>query len=214
MITVACVLKSGGDYHPRHVSLLAAQIRAHLTLKHKFVCLTDVPDVVRRPWIEPIQLNDNWPGWWSKISLFAPGALKPPIIYFDLDVLVVRCIDDIVYDHKFTMLRSFWPNVPVNSSSMAWSIDMSQIYKRFAANPIAFAALYRAKGRWGDQDWILHHAPIKPERWQDRAPGRFFSYKLQVKEDRIPDGASVIVYHGQPRPWDTALGQSVHAAYK
>src|SRR6185437_8074786 len=59
MLTVACVLKSGGVYTPEYVERLRSGVGQHLD-HYKFVCLSDV-DVPDR-----IPLENDWPGWWSK----------------------------------------------------------------------------------------------------------------------------------------------------
>ena len=214
MITVACVLRSGGEYGQCHAQMLKAMVARHLQVDHRFVCLTDIVAEVQAAGMDALELPHPWPGWWSKIALFAPGLLPPPVLYFDLDVLLVGPLDDLVSDHQFTMLRSFWPNMFVNSSIMAWNINMSAVYESFARDPERYAELYRAHGRWGDQDWILHRSPVPPQLWQDRFPGRFFSYKLQVKSKGLSPTASAVVYHGRPRPWATQLGREVYATYR
>ena len=68
MITILCVLKSGGVYDIEWVRKLRDGVSRNLSQEHRFVCLSDVPVPCRR-----IPIEHHWPGWWSKIEMFKPG---------------------------------------------------------------------------------------------------------------------------------------------
>ena len=117
MLTVACVLKSGGTYTPEWVGRLRAGVKRHLPREHMFVCLSDVDVPSMR-----IPLEHDWPGWWSKMELF---RLPGPILYFDLDTAIVGSLSDIadyIAEAKapFTMLRDFYAPSHRGSGVMAW----------------------------------------------------------------------------------------------
>lgn len=199
MLTVACVLKSGGEYKPAHVDALAAGVARNLSLPYRFVCLTDL-NVSH----ETVPLRHGWPGWWSKIELFE--QLISPVLYFDLDTIVVGSLDEIAFGHRFTVLENFWRPDRIGSGMMAWDCDLSRIYTIFRGNPVRFMDQYRTPENWGDQAFIKDHTPVEPERWQKKFPGKVVSYKRHVVEaGRVPAGAAVVCYHGQPRPWHTPL---------
>jgi len=167
--------------------------------------------VMIRCGIEPVPLIHRWPGWWSKIELFRPGLFEGPILYADLDTVILGALDDMVLGHRFTVLRNFWADRQgadrVGSGLMAWDADLSVIYREFCESSQLVMRDYTTTERWGDQTFIKDHTPIEPERWQDKHPGRIFSYKRHVVPagGRVPEGASVICYHGKPRPWHTPL---------
>lgn len=224
-VTVACVLKSGPEYRVEHVLALAAGVRRHLSLEHRFVCLTDLDRQAfdprpyrfpgfsgrfeREPYlgIEVVPLHHRWPGWWSKIELCRGDLFDGPVFYADLDTVIVGRLDDLVLGHRFTVLRNFWSDKRIGSGLMAWDTDLSAIYERFARNAPAFMAEYVTTERWGDQGFIRFNSPVPFDCWQSVAPGRVVSYKKHVVPNggKIPDGASVIAFHGQPRPWATPL---------
>jgi hypothetical protein len=209
MLRVACVLKSGGEYDHQHVEWLRRSVRRYLTLPHRFICLTDM-DVG----CEKIPLENDWPGWWSKIHLMKLPVADGPIIYFDLDTLIIGSLDDVVLGHRFSLLRTFWPSGFVNSSVMAWSIDVSSIYDAFATKPERYMNEYRVVGKWGDQDFIARHLPVEREYLQVKNPGKFASYKRTLRGNPPLPDVSVIVFHGKPKPWDTELGQREYATYQ
>lgn len=208
MLTVACVLKSGGDYRPHHVAALQAGVARHLSLPHRFVCLSDV-DVP----CERVALRNRWPGWWSKIELFRPGLFCGPTLYFDLDTIIVGSLDEIALGHRFTVLRNFWSKKysepqRIGSGVMAWNVDLSELYRIFAADADNFIRRYKSRARWGDQGFIRDHCAVPMERWQDKHPGKVVSFKLDVARARgVPVEAAVVAFHGKPRPWALSAGQ-------
>lgn len=202
MLTVACVLRSGGEYTPAHVAALQDGVERNLSRPHRFVCLSDMEVDCER-----ILLRNKWPGWWSKIEAFRPALFWGPVLYIDLDTIVTGSLDGIVDNHRFTVLRNFWAEAygepdRIGSGLMAWNVDLSAIYSAFASAPEKHIADYNCRARWGDQAWIKTHTPIPMERWQDKFPGKVVSFKKHVlPTKRVPDGAAVCCFHGEPRPW-------------
>lgn len=198
MLTVACVLKSGGEYRPEHVRTLASSVAAHLMLEHQFVCLSDL----HGEGYEVIPLLDNLPGWWSKIELFNKDLFDGPVFYLDLDTAIIGPLDDIVIGHRFTVLENFWTPGSIGSGLMAWDCDLSAIYGAFMSNPKAAMADYVTRQKFGDQGFIQHNTPVELEYWQKKHPGRIASYRKHCLNG-VPAGVSVVCYGGRMRPWNT-----------
>lgn len=201
MITVATVLKTGGEFRSEHVNSIKHQVARHLTLKHRFVCLTDAAGLD----VETLPLLHSWPGWWAKLALF-DGRLTGPVVYFDLDTAIVGNIDDMVRGHWFTVLANFWGN-GIGSGLMAWSGNLTGIYERFAERADEVMGTYTTRDKWGDQAFILDTVPATIlDYWQLRHPGRVVSYRKDVEPTgRVPERASIICFGGQRRPWNTSL---------
>jgi hypothetical protein len=185
MVTVACVLRSGGDFAPQHVYALQKQARRFIG--GRFVCLSDV-----KLDCETIPLETNWPGWWAKLELFKI-PFDDTVLYFDLDMVLRRRLDDVAtYPHRFTIGRN-WKG-GYNSAFMAWNGDYSRLYTEFSPSLIR---QYRTPERWGDQGYIEDR--VEAEDAWSLFPG-FVSYKKHCRP-KIPDEARVICFHGRPRPW-------------
>ena len=191
MLVVACV-KQGDKFGPEYPTRLYEAVECHLSLPHRFVCFTDdpVPGVPCEPLPAPLV------GWWSKLGMFREGAFPPGdrILYFDLDTLIVASIDDMgAYDGPFAILQDFYRQDGFGSGVMAWTPHESTylIWNHWwrSGCPVTPG---------GDQAWIEKMMP-DAERWQDLFPGRLVSFKVHCKLG-IPDGASVINFHGYPRP--------------
>lgn len=196
MITVACVLRSGGIYTAEWVRRLAAGVDRHLAQPHRFVCLSDIelqiPGVIRIPLLRP------WPSWWAKLNLFEPDLFTGRVLYLDLDTVLVGGIDELAgYDGEFCMLSDFYrPDRPA-SGIMAWQAGAgADIYAAFARDPA------KVIGRMhGDQEYIGALLCGREDRFQLRFPDQVMSYKVHCR-DHVPAGARAVCFHGAPKVTD------------
>jgi len=207
VLTVACVLKSGGIYDATWVERLRAGVARHLPLPHRFVCLSDV-DVP----CERIPLQHDWPGWWSKVELF---KLEGPVLYFDLDTAIVgniRGIAAAAADSAFVVLLDFYRPPCVGSGVMGWGSDARWLYERFAGAPARHMALH---GGAGDQAFIEASFPVgwTWRRWQLMCPDQIVSYKVHCRNG-IPANARVVCLHGQPKFKDMPVNDPVRMAWE
>lgn len=209
MLTVACVLKSGGIYDATWVARLRDGVKRHLPLEHRFVCLSDV-DVP----CERIPLLFDWPGWWAKIELF---RLKGPVLYFDLDTATVGDLIEIAahaMTARFAMLRDFYAPTHCGSGVMCWNGAYPNfVFERFAAFPEEMMNLQRS--RMGDQAFI-EEVVLAQDRiacWQDIVPGQIVSYKVHCRNG-VPPNARVVCLHGKPKFADMRWDDPVRLAWE
>lgn len=197
-LTVASVLRSGGDFTPEHVQQLRHAVATNLHRPHRFVCLSDL----EVPGIEVIPLLHGWPKWWSKIELFRSGIFEGRVVYLDLDTWIINSLDALfAWNGKFAMLSDFYHLHKPASGMMMWTPSpvSEEIYSRMVDQEDQRDWMVRYGGRW-DQEYI---GPIVPDahRIQDLFPGKVVSWKIHCAEDGIPQDAAVVFFHGQPRPW-------------
>ncbi|MHB2169962.1 hypothetical protein [Alsobacter sp. R-9] len=204
MLTVACVLRSGGEYLPHHVVRLREGVRRWLEQPFRFVCLADTPI----PEVNCVLLRHDWPRWWAKLELFRPGVLSGRVLYLDLDTDIVGPLDDLVDGHRFTVLRNFWTETGtrIGSGLMAWNCDLSPLYETFRGHARDFMNLPQTPDNLGDQGFIQRHSPVPMDRWQDRFPGRVVSFRRHCTRG-VPPGASIVCYGGPVRPWSRDGGR-------
>lgn len=206
MLTVACVLRSGGIYTPEWVRKLRDGVARHLTIPHRFVCLSDVPVPCER-----IPLVDGWPDWWSKIELFRAGLFDDTVLYFDLDTVPVGSLDAIArHPHRFTMAHEYYRPEKLCSTAMAWRGDYSRIYDAFERDADALMHRYDVvepgNGRIGDQAFIedqIGHADAFRDLFGERS---IASYKVHRCQDEPPADAAVVAFHGLPKPHQITTG--------
>jgi hypothetical protein len=206
MLTVSCVLRSGGIYTAEWVAKLQRGVARHLTLPHRFVCLSDVEVPCER-----IPLRHDWPGWWSKLNLFAEFT-DGPVLYFDLDTIVVGSLDAIaarISPCPFIMAHEYYRPHLLCSTAMAWDGDYSRICSEFAFKPDAEMHYYdkvlpSQEGRIGDQAWIEDIAgdcigPIDTFRnlFGERS---IASWKVHVRDHGLDGSEAVVAFHGSEKP--------------
>lgn len=198
MLTVICVLRSGGIYDASWVEKLQRGCERNMP-KHVFNCLSDVPVPCNR-----IPLKHDWPSWWSKVELFRAGVIDGQTLYLDLDTVIVGKVEILRNGIDFAMLQSFWTPDMVGSGVMYFSGENvpHHVYDKFAKQPKAYIAHHARNANAtyvGDQAFIadcLGQENIP--RINDYLPG-IKSYKMHCLR-RLPVDASIVCFHGRPRP--------------
>lgn len=210
MLRICCI--NAGNYQgmgARYVNLLREMVARNLPdgFAGEFVCFTDDitdihPSIICRP-----LPREGLKGWWNKLALFAADVFPAGdrVVYFDLDTLITGPLDEIVaYDGKFAILRDFYRPNGLQSSVMAWEAGTLD----FLWDNWESCGFLEPEG--GDQAWIESQmfgsfTEESHDLWQDLFPGKFFSFKVDGRFD-IPKGASVCVFHGEPRPHEVTEG--------
>lgn len=187
-LTVACVLRSGGQYHAGHVRGLMAQVE-HWLPGARFVCLSDLPVPCER-----IPLARGWPGWWSKLELFE--QLQGRTLYLDLDSVIVADPAPLVTG-EFLMIQNWIYQHLFASGVMSWEGDHSHIARAFA--PVAEQVMreYVTRDQWGDQAFIAEQArDVKAFPW-----GAIGSYRYQRMRGKPMPGNRIVAFNGDTPPW-------------
>jgi uncharacterized Rossmann fold enzyme len=198
-----CCIRAGDQFSPAYVSNLFDMVRRNLAegFEGEFVCFTDQKDALDKG-IKVRPLPADLPGWWSKLALFRRDLFPEGdrVIFFDLDTLITGRLDELAsYDGPFAILRDFFRPNGMQSSVMAWRAgEQQEIWETYTE------AGWPMHDPGGDQAWIERHACKGPVRFlQTLFPGMFVSYK-QIKGP--PEKASVVVFHGRPRPHEVVTG--------
>lgn len=204
MVKIVCV--NWGNYEGRgalYVNNLYAAVKDQPGVD-SFVCFTDNSRGLH-PGIEARPLPEGVIGWWNKLYLFKEGLFDKGerIIFLDLDTIITGDITDLLsYKGQFAILKDFnWAVGPVFQryapGMMMWEAGFGHdIWETYEA------AGYPTTLRLGDMDWINNifgQQNYKPDLIQELFPGRVVSYKVHAR-DKIPEEASVVCFHGKPRP--------------
>ena len=223
-LKVVCV-KWGAKFSAEYVNVLFAMVERHLTLPHRFLCLTEDPADLD-PGIGILDLRPGFEYCWNKLELFRPGVFGDDdrVLYFDLDVVIAADIDGLATvrpQDTFVGLLDwygFW-NPHYNSSVMRFHGNRhADLYTRLVAG------LADGRVRWGreydeylgtndkvvlwegdrryagDQDWISRHVHPAGELRRHRFPRPWIrSYRKHARQ-RLPRGCKVVVFHGSPKP--------------
>lgn len=198
---LVCLLRSGGEYTPEHVETLRRQL-ARSNPEMDLVCFADTPTSV-----ETIPLKYDWPGWWAKFELFRPD-IKGTLFYCDLDTVILRSLKDLASATGSVVLRDFYRLGDTMGSGLMrmTEADRHRVWQAWIADPAGWMERCR---RGGDQSMLEHIFGSEPSvrRWQDVVPGKVLSYKADLRKNGWavpPAEASIICFHGRPRPWHAA----------
>jgi len=200
VLTVACVYKPGGGFSDEYAYKLKQNVEEKLDTPHRFVALTRQ----KLKGIETIPLQKNRIGYWNKLELFRKGLFDGPVVYLDLDTIVVRDFTEIAnFPHDFTAADN-WKGSPGESLS-SWflafdgRVDRSHILESFDPS---MAGEYERDWRfWGDQGHIERSLNEEWFSLRELFPGCCESYKWSVQRNkRISQDTVFVVFHGRPRP--------------
>jgi hypothetical protein len=167
----------------------------------------------------------TWPGvdgprkaWWYKLQMFDLRHCQDPLLYLDLDTVIVQNIDwvwqlDLRYFWTVMDFRRLWKPAQqrINSSMMLWNPRLyNWIWDDFCQQNRA--EVFRNMP--GDQDYLDRVIPrshlrffdqdsIKSWRWQIHDGGINLTTKKPVApgSGAMMDAATaVVVFHGRPKP--------------
>lgn len=222
MIDVACVIHSDGydwqyvqNLHNALPRVLSQPVRFHVyTEPHRNV----PPHMIKH-------CLSEWPGiaghrrsWWYKLQLFDSSLFSGPLLYFDLDVVLIRPMDWVQKldpDYLWTC-RDFRylqrPGVSNVNSSVMWfdTTKFDWVWQQFQREDINRII----KQFPGDQDYLQHvinhnqrrffeDRYFQSYRWQVQGGGYDFvrrRHRQPQQPDSISGDCAVVVFHGQPKP--------------
>jgi len=220
-IDCACVIHGDG-YDWQYVDRLYNMLSRHLSAEVRLHVYTEADRTVPAPYIkhELIDWGIGGPkqSWWYKMQIFNQEFHAGPLLYFDLDTVIVDNINWIceLNLNYFWTVRDFkrlWrPNNYSVNSSIMWfdTTKFNYVWEDFQKNKLDQILLKYN----GDQDYITEIiAPAKRQffdiervkswRWQCLDGGYNFIQKRHLRPNTgttVLDPTSVLIFHGKPKP--------------
>ena len=220
-IDCACVIH-GDAYAWSYVDRLYSMLSRHITPGIRLHVYTEEHRSVPEPYIKHALLNWGISGpkrsWWYKMQLFNAEYHHGPLLYFDLDTVIVDNLDwlwnlPLSYFWAARDFKHLWKptNYGINSSVMWWNTNtFDYVWRNFKIQE-----LNRIITRYhGDQDYITEVIPtsdrrfldterVKSWRWQCLDGGYNFSQKRHLLPNTgttLTQPTSILVFHGRPKP--------------
>ncbi len=186
-------LKHGTKYSSQYVNNLYNMVKRHCTVPYEFVCFTDdlrdIDPNIKTITLKPLGVS----GWWYKPIFFDKNfPLDGNILYFDLDVVIHKNIDNLFSYNpgKFIICRDFNRSIRHDWSRMNSSVfrlvsgSLPFVYDVFMEN-----AAMNMRRFHGDQDWIYEMMSDKKSLWMFWPDEWIRSYKWEMRDrahlDRI-----------------------------
>ena len=209
-LTVVSVYKPGGGFSDDYVTRLRDGVKEFCSAPHKFVCLTNK----NLEGIECIPLLENRVGYWNKLEVFRKGLFAGPVVYLDLDTIIINDVTDVLtFPHRFTAGYNFKRKHVGSMASWFMAFDGRDDYSYLfdgyrTGTPEEYE---QGWARWGDQGYTQDHLQREWTSIDELFPGRCASYKWEIRQSgKIPTGVSFVVFHGKPRPhqvnWELPSG--------
>lgn len=225
-VDCACVIHGDG-YSWDYVEKLYNMLFRHINKKVRFHVYTEhnrsvPPHMIKHTLTEWPGISGRKKSWWYKLQLFNSQHHQGPLLYLDLDTVIVNSLDWVAnlstnYLWAIKDYRCLWkPQVQtLNSSVMYWDTRyFDWVWQDFAKNNIStIKSSYQ-----GDQDYLS--AVIDPKkrrffeegrcvswRWQALNGGMDWKkrrYKIPGQGTSIQPQNSVLVFHGNPKPSEIA----------
>jgi hypothetical protein len=218
-------MKWGTQYGPDFVNQLYNGVKANITGKFRFICLTD--DAVDfNPEIEVMPLPQIELGTapiyagWRKISSFSPQLTKPPynlsgeILFMDIDLIISDNIDDFFTykPNEFCVIENWTqPGRGVGNTSVYKYVleDCHYIFEDFQSRVAQVYDEYPNSQTYTSK-MIQSKMPFHywPKSWCKSfkvhcMPPRLLRGLLTPKK---PKDCKILVFHGPPKPTDAAKG--------
>jgi hypothetical protein len=220
-IDCACVIH-GDAYSWEYVDRLYSMLSRHLTPRVRLHVYTEADRAVPEPYIkhalEPLAITNPKHAWWYKMQLFNAEHHSGPLLYFDLDVVIVSDINWIwqqtpnyfcsIRDFKYLWQPTFYG---INSSIMWWDTTKYHwLWEKFRQQNLE----HNMRIHRGDQDYITKEITsnnrrffdsnrIQSWRWQALDGGYNFAKKQHQTPGSgtkiLPD-TSILIFHGHPKP--------------
>jgi hypothetical protein len=213
--SVLC-MKWGDRYGSEYVNRLYAMVARNLTLRHRFICLTDDPGGIR-PEVDcralpEIELADAPPhsGWRKLSCLGVELGDRGQVLFLDLDLVIVANIDCLfAHPGAFCIIENWTQRGRGIGNSSVFRFQAGAhrpVLQRFCADA---AKIIRS---WPNEQTYLTRSvgevTFWPQGWcrsfkHDCLPARPLR---PFRQARIPADARIVVFHGDPKPPDAARG--------
>lgn len=219
-VNVLC-MKWGIKYSAEYVNRLHRAVARHLSLPHRFVCLTDdaaglnpgietfpIPDM-------PVDIRGPERGW-TKILTFGESLydLQGKCLFLDLDVVIVASIDEFFTLSGEVLIIKDWLKRDGTGNSSVYRFDVgkhSHVLQEFIQQWPSVKKRYRNEQEFISAVLLKENAlTYWPEKWC-KSFKRHCLHTFPISLFRAPvapEPAKIIVFHGHPHPHEAIAGKT------
>ncbi len=213
-------MKWGAKYGADYVNRLYGMVARNLEGPFRFVCLTDDaagvrPEVECAPIPELPAFPDARERGWKKLAAFSPDLaplLQGQVLFLDLDLVITGSLAPF-FEHpgEFLIIRDWYHQLARigNSSVFRFRAESRRdVFEAFCADPER-----AVRGHRNEQEFLTSEVrrdgglEFWPAAWCRSFRFHCASWPLSyVRTPRPPEGALIIVFHGEPKPPDALAG--------
>jgi hypothetical protein len=217
-VRIFTVLRSGGEFKPKHVQALQRMVVRWSPPGTEFICLSDV----RIDGVTTIPLKSDWPRFWAKMELFDP-SITGDIFYLDIDTVILGPIKDflnrkrrVVYGGACWFLR---PQDRKEAGEIFRADPVARM-KQFGGEDVLLRAVwagmynpthvYYGSGNENKDDYGSSVKPPWPYGWEAELPGQMVHRVFRgihatpmIFSGTYTANTRIVVFSMLPRPWHT-----------
>jgi len=216
-------MKWGSKYGSEYVNILYHMVKRNITLPFRFICLTEHPEEIEKE-IEIMPLPDfkepapeyfKFCQAWRKLSLFDKNIydIKGQILFLDLDVVIIDNIDCFFnFSRKLAIIENWsQPNRLIGqASAFCFEVGMyTHLLEKYQTQQELVVKTHRTEQVYITRELGKGNFDYFPDEWcksfkfHCMPGGPLNSFMTPT---RIPPGAKIIVFHGNPKPSDAIAG--------
>jgi len=218
IVNCACVIH-GPAYGWHYVERLHGMLKRNLSSQVRMHVFTEanrpVPAHMTKHVLQDWTVHGPKKAWWYKLQMFDPSHHRGPLLYFDLDTVIVNNIDWITHQDLtlFWTIKDFQhlyrPTSTDLNSSVMW---FDTVRYDYVWQEVLRRGIDKVIGQYrGDQDYlseVINHGHrrylprIRSWRWQCWDGG----YDFKKRKWREPGAGTditdtdVMIFHGKPKP--------------
>jgi hypothetical protein len=203
-------------YQPEHVHRLWGMLSEHLTIPHRFICITDNADGLECETYPMWKMEgfENYPSFlpncFARLFIFSKEAKSifgDKVLSIDLDCIITANIDSLITDDSFKICKGY--SAPYNGSMyQVRPGEHPEVWDSLSRKAHKMAQKQHAREgvqHYGsDQAWLSHMLPNYP-MWY--TPDGVYSYSKHINGDKVPDDAKIIFFAGNLKPWGSSLAK-------
>jgi len=226
----------GTRYGPDYVNRLYAMVKRHLSNPYSFHCITDTNAGLDEGIIcHPLPAN-HFAANWNKLMTFQEdflGLNGKLVVCLDVDMVIVDSINFLCDQPQtnFIIARN-WTASSIRGNSSVYRVRVgthTHVWTSFISDVEKNINEFHGKNRsFGDQQWMNHSIPEyhffpagKIVSFKRHCGAKSWRIKLPILGEitgaclgraHVPEGASIVLFHGDPLPPDVA--HSPHGRWK
>ena len=220
MVNVIC-MKWGTKYGADYVNRLHNMVQRHLSLPHRFVCLTDDATGIQSgietfPIPEmPIALSGPERGW-KKLLTFSPTLydLHGETLFLDVDLIITGSLDDFFKPVGDVFVIREWKSRHGLGNTSVYRFKIGahpEVLDHFARNFDTIRQQFRHEQAYLcdflTKKGVLHFWDVTWVRSFKRHCMHYFPKSLFVPP-QLPKDTRVLIFHGHPLPEEALVGQT------
>ena len=219
-------MKWGTKYGPEYVNRLYSMVKRQLKGEFNFVCLTDDTRGIRSevqcfpiPALDLEILPGKVDRAWKKLTTFESDlhGLRGTALFVDLDVVIVGGLD-VFFNQpgEFLIIHDYarpWRRERITGNSSVYRFELgahSDVLAHFRANMDTVQKEFRNEQAYLS-DFL--HKQGKLSYWPDAWCPSFKYHGIPAwptnywREPFVPEGARIVVFHGECNPPDALAGR-------